>query len=72
MGDWPEPPFDPILVLLAHSDCDGGIHTEYAEPLASRLEGILHKLDDENKALTNTFIGGLRLAAKNNEIVEFH
>jgi len=71
MGDWPEPPFDPLLVLFAHSSCDGVIHPEHCKLLADRLEGLLHRLDDDNKALTVRFIDGLRLASSREELLEF-
>src|SRR6185369_10798090 len=40
-GDWSQMPGDPLIVLIAHSDCDGVIHPEHGRPLADRLEGLL-------------------------------
>lgn len=79
-GVWEETPKDPLLVLIAHSDCDGDIYPEQAEPLADRLEELLPLLPDEDagghighwRAKTRQFIDGLRAAAKQDEIVNFH
>jgi hypothetical protein len=40
-GQWERTPDDPLLVLLAHSDCSGEIAPEQAAPLAARLEELL-------------------------------
>ena len=79
-GTWNKPPKDPILILLCHSDCSGSIAPDDAALLADRLEGLLPNLhggyegdyDDDFKALTETFIAGLRAAAAENESVDFH
>jgi hypothetical protein len=79
-GTWNKPPKDPILILLCHSDCSGSIAPDDAALLADRLEGLLPNLhggyegdyDDNFKALTETFIAGLRAAAAENESVDFH
>ena len=79
-GDWPETPADPLLVLIAHSDCDGVIHPEQAGPLANRLEELLPKLPNEDapghigswREKTLKFIDGLRAAASAGEDVDFH
>lgn len=80
-GDWPEPPSDPLVVLIAHWDCDGVIHPQNAGPLADRLESLLpeiEKLGDggghigDFGAKTRQFISGLRAAVEANEDVEFN
>lgn len=79
LGEWPETPADPLLVLLTHQDCEGVIHPRDAGPLADRLESLLDKLPEENdpghignwRACTCRFIAGLRLASNNNEDVVF-
>jgi hypothetical protein len=78
-GDWEKAPTDPLIVLIAHSDCDGHIHPEHAAPLADRLEGLLPLLPDGEggghigdwRAKTQAFIDGLRRAAAANEPVVF-
>ncbi len=37
---WESIPFDPIHVLLKHSDCDGFIEVKDLLPLADRLDGV--------------------------------
>lgn len=79
-GDWDKTPDDPLLVLIAHSDCEGVIHPKQAKPLANRLEKLLPLLPDEDggghihnwRDKTQTFIDGLREAVSLNEDVDFH
>ena len=79
-GRWKETPNDPLMVLIAHSDCEGEIFPEQAEPLANRLEELLPLLPDDEagghignwRTKTQQFIDGLRAAAKEDEPVEFH
>lgn len=79
-GRWKKTPEDPLVVLIAHSDCEGEIFPEQGEPLADRLAELLPLLpDDEDgghigdwRAKTQAFIDGLRAAAKEDEPVEFH
>lgn len=80
-GEWARTPPDPLIVLIAHSDCEGVIHPEQAEPLADRLEGLMPKLIEMGDGSghignwaekTQRFIDGLRWAVKNGEDVEFH
>lgn len=80
-GEWDEPPEDPLVYIIAHSDCDGELPVESLTPLADRLEGLLDKLPNGGdighmrggyKATTERFIAGLRLAASLNEPVRFH
>jgi hypothetical protein len=86
LGKWPRMPVrhdgtpDPLIVLLAHSDCEGEIQTEFCGPLADRLQELLPLLGDEDggghvgsyATKTQTFIDGLRAAAKAGEDLGFH
>lgn len=85
-GKWPRIPVRPdgtpdaLMILLAHSDCEGEIQAEFCGPLADRLEELLPELEGEDGGghigsyveKTKTFIAGLRLAASRNEPVRFH
>lgn len=78
-GKWNETPKDPLIVLIAHSDCDGTIYPKQAVPLANRLEELLPLLKDDGgghigpyKKRTQLFIDGLRLAASKSEAIDFH
>lgn len=84
-GEWKSIPVrpdgtpDPLIILLAHSDCEGKIQAKFTSALADRLEELVPLLGDEDGGghvgsyadKTRTFIAGLRLAAENNEDVEF-
>jgi hypothetical protein len=84
--DWPAGEWgdhverDPLVYLLAHSDCEGAIHPPQAAPLADRLEELLPLLPDGDagghigvwRDKTRRFIDGLRLAVSIGEDVEFH
>ncbi len=84
-GEWDETPKDALMVLIAHSDCDGLIHPNQGRALADRLEGLLPLLQgggrdggsaradyDGTRAATERFIAGLRAAAEAGEDVRFH
>lgn len=85
-GKWPSMPVrpdgtpDPLIVLLAHSDCEGEIQAEFCAPLADRLEELLPALGDEEggghvgsyREATERFIRGLRAAAEEGEPLGFH
>lgn len=78
-GDWDEPPADPLIVLIAHSDCDGVIHPEHAGPLADRLAELLPLMAEDQsghiwsyRGVTEQFIKGLREAVAAGEDVDFH
>lgn len=82
-GEWDEIPHDPLIILIAHSDCDGEIKPEHAMPLADRLEELLPLLPEGEgtghiaarggfRSATEKFIAGLRAAAAAGESVEFH
>ena len=85
MGKWPRVPVRPdgtpdaLIVLLAHSDCEGEIQADMCGPLADRLTELLpllkgdgggHVSDYQDK--TQAFIDGLREAAAAGEPVGFH
>lgn len=46
-GEWIKTPSDPLVVLLAHSDCEGVIYPEQATPLANRLEQLIDRLPEQ-------------------------
>lgn len=82
-GDWDETPHDPLIVLFAHSDCDGVIRPAQAVPLADALEALLPKLENPQDGghigarggyveVTKQFITGLRAAAAAGEDIDFH
>ena len=78
-GKWGKTPADPLVVLFAHSDCEGEIFPEQATPLADKLEGLLPELTGDFgghigdiRAKTEQFIQGLRDAASANEPLDFH
>lgn len=78
-GEWHRTPPDPLIVLIAHSDCDGVIHPAQAGPLADRLEELLPKLPEGDggghigdwRAKTQQFVDGLRAAVAAGEDVDF-
>lgn len=80
MGEWENTPTDPLIILFAHSDCEGKIDPKDAIPLANRLEELLPKLPREKDLghigdwgeKTKLFINGLRIAAAAGEEVDFH
>lgn len=79
-GEWSRTPPDPLIVLIAHSDCDGVIHPEQAGPLADRLTELLPLLPEGSggghigdwREKTQAFIDGLRDAVDAREDVEFY
>jgi len=80
-GKWDQWPDDPLIILIAHSDCDGIIPAEHCAHLAARLEGLIPKLEEMGDGgghiglyaeKTKSFIAGLRLAAEAGEDVDFH
>lgn len=78
-GDWDIMPADPLILLIAHSDCDGVIHPQHAGPLADRLAELLPLLPEGEthghvrhwRNTTQRFIDGLRAAADAGEDVVF-
>lgn len=71
LGIWDEPPSDALIVLLAHSDCDGVIKAEHCGPLADRIEALLPSMVEHHADTSRQFILGLRAAAAAGENVEF-
>jgi len=78
-GEWVTAPSDPLIVLIAHQDCEGVIHPQHAEPLADRLEALLPKIPQSvdglygnPRAKAEQFIAGLRDAVSKGEDVDFH
>ena len=80
MGEWDRIPTridgtpDPLLILLAHSDCDGIIQARYCAAIADRLTELLPQvpdLPDRHRSDARRFVTGLRLAAERGEDVEF-
>lgn len=79
MGDWDRVPGDdPLIVFLAHSDCDGVIHPEHGAHIAKRLREIAAKLPDDGeghifsyRGAALRFAAGLEEAAENGEDVVF-
>lgn len=78
-GKWNKLPSDPLVILFAHSDCDGYIQWRSTKPLADRLSELLPLLDGDGgghinsyRSTTQAFIDGLLLAHSKKERVEFH
>jgi len=79
-GHWEKIPDDPLMLIIAHSDCGGLIHWEHCERLAGRLKELLPGLPEGHgtghignwRDTTSTFIDGLLLAHSQKEDVYFH
>jgi hypothetical protein len=83
MGKWETTPSDPLIVLFAHSDCEGAIYPPQGYQLADALEKLLPELERAGTGaghiegrggfagVARTFIAGLRDAASKGEAVEF-
>lgn len=83
-GDWDQIPCgtlgpDPLILLIAHSDCDGYLEPEHCALLADRLEELIPALDGQDLGShvpdagvkTRRFIRGCRAAAAAGERMEF-
>lgn len=78
-GEWDDMPHDPLILLIAHSDCDGHIYNEHLEPLIARLTELLPAIEGQNggghlgdiRATTERFIAGCRAALAAGESLEF-
>lgn len=79
-GDWDVMPSDPLILLIAHSDCDGYIEPWHAGVLANRLEELIPLIPEHQdmgghvgnvRDKTRTFVDGARAAAKASERLEF-
>lgn len=79
LGKWKDTPADPLVVLIAHYDCDGAIYPKQANALADRMESLVPLLVKENSVnlfqsdaeITQKFVDGLRLAVKRRQTVQF-
>lgn len=79
-GEWDETPADPLILLIAHSDCDGYLEPEHCALLADRLTELLPAIAEDAegrghignvRAKTQQFIDGCRAAAAAGERLEF-
>jgi hypothetical protein len=75
-GEWNTSEGDPLVYLIAHSDCDGVLHPPQANALADRLTALLPRLPDDGinptRRQAERFIAGLRTAVTAGEDVDFH
>lgn len=84
--DRDEFPWDPLIFLIRHQDCDGVIKPGMAAALADRIEEVLFKVDAETEkfapawaipaepnttALAKQFMEGLRRSSAAGEDLEF-
>lgn len=71
--DWLIAKEQPLNALLNHSDCEDDIPWQDCDALADALYGVAPKIEDEYyRSKAKQFAYGCRLAAKNQENVEFH
>jgi len=61
---WDSLPYNPLFLLLNHSDCDGELRWEDGEAITGELEKNLPKLPQEWHEMTEKFINGYRRAAE--------
>lgn len=54
IGKWDHIPFDPLLILFTHSDCDGYLHWSYCKDLGNRILQVIEK--DPSKYDAENFI----------------
>lgn len=85
-GEWDHIPCsssgpDPLLLLIAHSDCEGMLEPEHCALLADRLAELLPSIPEELdggghvgnvRTTTERFIVGCRAAAAAGERLDFH
>ena len=73
---WPSKKKHPLVILLAHSDCDGVIKAKDCGHIVMALQKILPKLDKPEDRMylefTKSWIDGLIDAAMRHEDVDFH
>jgi len=60
---WDSLPYNPLFLLLNHSDCDGELRWEDCDAITDEMEKILPKLPEEWHEMTQRFIQGYRRAA---------
>lgn len=78
-GDWDTPPTDPLILLIAHSDCEGQIKVEHLAALADRLDELAPLLEGQDGGghlgntanATRRFANACRTALAANEPLEF-
>ena len=77
-GEWSRTPPDPLVVLIAHYDCEGVIHPKQGIALAHRLSELLPLLPEDGgghignyRDKTQLFINGLMDAYRAGEDVVF-
>lgn len=56
MGEWDALPEDPLIVLIAHSDCDGVIPVPALLPLADRLDEIAARMTVDQGQKPDTWL----------------
>ena len=72
MGNWGKLPSDPLIILFAHSDCNGYIQWRSTKKIAERLKEIEPKLEKGFfQDATRNFIKGLLKAHAQKEKVVF-
>lgn len=78
IGDTADPKFepfkkDPIIHLLAHSDCDGHLTPKQCAKVAPRLREIVSAWPDSDydKVKALELVEGMELAAKENQKLKF-
>ncbi|AOZ91601.1 hypothetical protein [Paenibacillus crassostreae] len=65
---------DPVVPLLNHSDCDGGLTPDQCRSIAPRLKEIIanwNAPDDYDKAQAELLIEGMEYCAQTNVPLEF-
>lgn len=78
-GDWDTAPTDPLILLIAHSDCEGQIKVEHLSALADRLDELAPLVEGQDggghlgntAAATRRFADACRAALAANEPLEF-
>lgn len=79
--EWPDVQKDPLVIFLAHSDCEGEIEWKDCSAIADRLESLLAALEISGEGgghignyvdRASQFAAGLRDAFAAKENVEFY
>ena len=72
LGEWERTPDEPLIVLIAHSECKERIHPQEGTTVARRLEELCQQApEDMDIETTRGFIDGLRAAAGRDEDLVF-
>lgn len=79
LGEWPEMPGDPLIIVFTHLDSGGVIHPQHLEPLIVRFDEIIADVDDnpffEEKdwvEQAKRFRAGMSKAKENGEDLVFN